>query len=239
MKSMLMILACLLILTIVLLTGCERLMNKVADAVNSAAAKDSTGAFLGKMDLSTVSDSVSTVDGVKLKYTGITILKEVYKGNELILVEGAARIDLTGSEAKATDLSVIYREYTQGDASFSITDNSIKGKTKSGKPYLIISITGKIPRNLNINITDGAGTISLTSMQDNAQVNLETGAGNIDLDQCKMKNVITKTGAGGIALNKSQIDNMVAHVGAGNIILKGSKVTKRDFQIGVGKVIEL
>lgn len=74
MKSMQMILACLIIVSIVLLTGCERLMNKVADTVNKVAAKDSTGAFLGKMDLSTIKDSVSTVDGVKLKYTGITIL---------------------------------------------------------------------------------------------------------------------------------------------------------------------
>jgi hypothetical protein len=238
MKPIQLIIACLFIFTIVVSAGCDKVIHKVADLTNKVA-KDSTG-VLGKMDLGAQdTEGVSTVDGVKLKYTGIAIIKEVYKGNEFILDVSAASIDLTGIEAGDTDLAVTYKEYAEGDASFSIIDNSIKGKTKSGKPYLITNITGKIPRNLNLNIQDGAGTISLTSMQDNSQVILETGAGGISLDGCKIKKLITKTGAGGIALINSRIDDMEAKIGAGNITLKNTKITKRNFETGVGKVINL
>lgn len=238
MKSIQVIIACLIIFTIVISAGCDKFESTVADMVNEAS-KELPGFFSQQELNSPDDDSLFTVEGVRLKYTVTVILKEAYKGSELILDESTASIDLTGTEAKETDLMITCREYAEGDASFSIVDSVIKGKTKSGKPYLITNIKGKIPRNLNLNINDGAGAITLTDMQDNGKVTLETGAGNITLQSCKIKVVSTTTGAGGIFVTDSQIDKMAADVGAGNITLKNSKVTKRNFETGIGRVIEL
>jgi hypothetical protein len=175
---------------------------------------------------------------VQLKFQGISTLIAAYKGKEFKLDEGVAVISLTGNEAKDASLTISYKEYAQGDAAFSLTDTGIKGKTKSGKPFLITKVEGKLPRTLNLDIKDGAGNIYLAAMQDNAIVALETGAGNISLNGSNIKNLSTKTGAGNITLTNCKVDNMQANSGVGNITLKNSKVAKRDFNTGVGKVIE-
>ena len=252
MRAITLIITCLFITALVLLTGCDKFMNTVTDTVNSIQ-KESSSLF-GTLEQS---DSTTSVDGVKLKFIGMSVLKEAYNSPEFTLDEGAAVIKLTGIEEKTADLRISYKEYTPNDVAISFADNSIKAKTKSGKPFLITGIEGKIARNLNLNIKVGAGTITLTDMQDNTKVMLETGAGNISVQDCQMKSLTTKTGAGkislhgcqiislnantsagGITLTDSQIDKMDASVGAGNITLTNSKVTKRNFETSVGRVIE-
>ena len=193
------------------------------------------------------------VNGVTLNYENEVTLSEGYDSNFLTIDGETLSLNIKGSSEPKINLQLKYWEYKPGDAKFSLKKEKLSYETKSGKPVSLFSITGSIPKNLNLNISTGTGKVNLSDMIGEQTITIqagtgsiivsesklkklsaETGTGSIIIDKCNIDTTLLESGTGSVHLNKSNIDMASVNTGTGNIILENSNINKQYFETGTG-----
>jgi DUF4097 and DUF4098 domain-containing protein YvlB len=230
---------------VILVSGCDKFNEDVKSGVKKIA--NAVGTI----------DSISTVNGVLLKYPGVQNLKAAFADNSFTMDESTADIILTGNTAKEADLKVSYQEYSKGDATVYLDKTTLKIKTKSGKPALITRIEGNIPRQLKLALSTSSGDISVSNLQDNPEVSLacssgdialagcnsqsvkvQVASGDINVSKCNISDLVCETASGDISVSDSSIKTMKGETASGDINLRNSKIAERHFSIASGSVNE-
>ena len=213
-----------------------------------------SGCICGKYDSN---DKGVKVNGVALNHKNEVTLSERYNYDYLIINGETLSLSITGHSEPKINLQIQYWEYKPNDAKFNLKNGKLSYETKSGNPISLISITGNIPENLNLDIETGTGKTTLTNMRGNQTISIDAGTGSILISDSKLKKFSAKTGTGSIIIDnsninttlvesgtgsvhliKSNIDTASVETGTGNIILENSNINKQQFNTGTGKVIK-
>lgn len=189
-------------------------------------------AFMGCIDIDIEGGKVK-VDGVYLKNERTIHFTNSESNSKFIADIYKGKVQLqAGSEI---DLQVKIYEKTENDVSLFFKDGKLLGKTRSGDPYAIGSLTGTISQVEEIDIDSGAGNITIENME-NKSVLLDTGAGNVKLLKCSISNINIDTGAGNIFLEDIISQNIKLDSGAGNIEISGVRADDINCDSGVGNI---
>jgi len=87
-----------------------------------------------------------------------------------------------------------------------------------------------------INLDTGAGKLEIESLNVN-NLELELGAGNVEINNLFVqKEANIDTGAGNVVINKGNINNLDLDMGLGNITLNTKLIGKNNIDCGVGNV---
>lgn len=201
--------------------------------------------------------SFSSVNGVKLRHNGSITVSQAMVGDLLQLNLESATISLTGSDSDTAELLIGYREYKPGDASFRIDGSRLISHTQSGKPVLITSVDGSIPKALSLKASSGNGEVQISAMQGSQEISIDTGNGAMEADNCNAKKLVLDSGNGAILLNSCQADRvevntgngainitnsqigfLAADTGLGDIVLRSSQIRDKQLDTGLGKILE-
>jgi len=179
-------------------------------------------------------------DGNKVRVKGITLehsrtitLTDNEKYETFAVEASSGNIELKGGQSY--DLEVKIWEKYENDVTLSIRKGKLVGKTDSGKPYAIASVKGIIPINTSIDIETGAGNIMINDM-DGKDIEVQTGAGNLDFDNCNFSTINFSTGAGNIEATNIKTDSIEMDTGAGNILIKSLTAVELECNTGVGNI---
>jgi len=179
-------------------------------------------------------------DGDKVRVKGITLehsrtitLTDNEKYDTFTVEAGSGNIALEGGQSY--DLEVKIWEKYENDVTLSIKNGKLVGETASGKSYAIASIKGIIPTNTSIDIETGAGNIMINDME-GKDFEVETGAGNLSFDNCNFTEMEFSTGAGNINVTNIKTDAIEMNTGAGNILIKSLVAIELDCNTGVGNI---
>lgn len=180
--------------------------------------------------------SFSSVNGVKLRHYGSITVSQAMVGDLLQLDLESATISLTGSDSDTAELLIGYREYKPGDASFRIDGSSLISHTQSGKPVLITSVDGSIPKALSLKASSGNGEISLTAMNGSKEIKLDTGNGSMAAENCSVKKLYLDSGNGAILVTGCKADHLQADTGNGAINITNSQIGYLQADTGLGDI---
>jgi len=179
-------------------------------------------------------------DGDKVRVKGITLehsrtitLTDNEKYDTFTVEAGSGNIALEGGQSY--DLEVKIWEKYENDVTLSIKNGKLVGETASGKSYAIASIKGIIPTNTSIDIETGAGNIMINDME-GKDFEVETGAGNLSFDNCNFTEMEFSTGAGNINVTNIKTDAIEMNTGAGNILIKSLVAIELECNTGVGNI---
>jgi len=179
-------------------------------------------------------------DGDKVRVKGITLehsrtitLTDNEKYDTFTVEAGSGNIALEGGQSY--DLEVKIWEKYENDVTLSIKNGKLVGETASGKPYAIASVKGIIPTNTSIDIETGAGNIMINDME-GKDFEVETGAGNLSFDNCNFTEMEFSTGAGNINVTNIKTDAIEMNTGAGNILIKSLVAIELECNTGVGNI---
>jgi len=179
-------------------------------------------------------------DGNKVRVKGITLehsrtitLTDNEKYDTFIVDASSGNIELKGGQS--FDLEVKIWEKYENDVTLSIRNGKLVGETASGKPYVIASVKGIIPTNSSIDIETGAGNITINDME-GKDFDVETGAGNMTFENCNFTTMDFSTGAGNIVVTNVITDMIEMNSGAGNILIKSLTAVEIDCNTGVGNI---
>jgi len=179
-------------------------------------------------------------DGDKVRVKGITLehsrtitLTDNGKYNTFTVEATSGNIALESGQSY--DLEIKIWEKYENDVTLSINNGKLVGETASGKPFAIATIEGIIPTNTSLDIETGAGNIMINDM-DGKDLEVETGAGNLDFDNCNYANIDFSSGAGNIMVNNVQTNIIEMSTGAGNILIKSLTAVELDCNTGVGNI---
>jgi len=173
------------------------------------------------------------VKGITLEYSRIITLTDDQKTDTFIIEANSGNIELKGGQSY--DLEVKIWEKYENDVTLSIVNGKLVGETASGKPYAIASIKGIIPINTSLDIETGAGNISINDT-DGKILEVQTGAGNMTFENCNFKTMDFSTGAGNINVTNIMTDIIEMNSGAGNILIKSVTALEIDCNTGVGNI---
>ena len=173
------------------------------------------------------------VKGITLEHSRTITLTDNEKYNTFTVEANSGNIDLEGGQSYALEVK-IWEKY-ENDVMLFIKNGKLVGETASGKPFAIATIEGIIPTNTSLDIETGAGNIMINDM-DGKDFELETGAGNMDLENCNFNNMDFSTGAGNIMITNVQTDIIEMSTGAGNILIESLTAVELDCNTGVGNI---
>jgi len=173
------------------------------------------------------------VKGITLEYSRTITLTDDQKTDTFIIEANSGNIELKGGQSY--DLEVKIWEKYENDVTLSIINGKLVGKTASGKPYAIASIKGIIPTDTSLDIETGAGNISINDA-DGKVLEVDSGAGNMTFENCNFKTMDFSTGAGNINVTNIMTDIIEMNSGAGNILVKSVTAIEIDCNTGVGNI---
>lgn len=179
-------------------------------------------------------------DGDKVRVKGITLehsrtitLTDNGKYKTFIVEAHSGNITLEGGQSY--DLEIKIWEKYENDVTLTIQNGKLVGETASGKPFAISTIEGIIPINTTLDIETGAGNIMINDME-GKDFEVETGAGNLSFDNCNFTEMEFSTGAGNINVTNIKTDSIEMNTGAGNILIKSLVAIELDCNTGVGNI---
>ncbi len=179
-------------------------------------------------------------DGDKVRVKGITLehsrtitLTDNGKYNTFTVEAHSGNIALESGQSY--DLEIKIWEKYENDLTLTIRNGKLVGKTASGKPFAIATIEGVIPTNTSIDIQTGAGNIMINDME-GKDFEVETGAGNLSFDNCNFTEMEFSTGAGNINVTNIKTDSIEMNTGAGNILIKSLVAIELECNTGVGNI---
>ncbi|MCD4829598.1 MAG: DUF4097 domain-containing protein [Candidatus Cloacimonetes bacterium] len=179
-------------------------------------------------------------DGVRLKHIGKASLN-VPLPPQMHIESGAATLCLEGARQSGCDLRISYFEYEPGDAEFYFDeDGDIEYRTQSGEPAMLRTMTGAIPRDIELSAELGAGNVSIAGMRGSESLVLEVGAGDVELtDFESMKNLVVECGAGEVTLfDFNVLQNAVIDAGIGNVVLREVRnIESLEASLGMGNLL--
>lgn len=180
------------------------------------------------------------IDGDKVRVKGITL-----EHSRTITLTDNATYDTFKVEAYSGNIAIeggasyalevkIWEKY-ENDATLSLQNGKLVGETISGKPFAIASIEGTIPSETSLDIETGAGNIMINNMEgDNFEV--ETGAGNVMITDIQADAVEMNTGAGNILIKSLSAERLDCNTGVGNIDVYNSTAKIAECNSGIGNI---
>jgi len=181
-------------------------------------------------------DDVTVVNGIRLEYENTTTIEQLYEQDTLIIDTGSGNVKLNGVPGKSLKLEVAFMEYEPGDASIVISNNELSYDTKSGKPAMIMSVSGTIPQHLALDIDTGSGDVSLNDMQDSPMISIDSGSGNVSISKTAVSNLFADTGSGNVEIDHSVANTFEADTGSGNVSLSDSRILNANIDTGSGDI---
>lgn len=186
-----------------------------------------------------VNNGSHIVNGIALEHKNQSKLSEYYDSSELSVDVGSGNINLTGVVDHQVNLEVEYYEYKPGDASIVIKDGAISYESKSGKPVMIMDVSGTIPQNLALDIDTGSGNISLNNIKSSQKIRLDTGSGDCQISNTKVDELIANTGSGEVNIDNSVATSFEADTGSGDISLSDCRIQSANIDTGSGNLVLL
>jgi len=176
------------------------------------------------------------VDNVLLDYENTSTMFEIYESANLTIDVGSGNVDLKGVPGRELQLKVAYMEYEPGDAEIIIKDDLITYQTKSGKPALIMDVSGTIPQDLSLLVDTGSGNVKIAKMQSSNKLIVDSGSGKVAISDCRVDRIVVDTGSGNVDIEDSVITDFAADTGSGNVRISHSSIESADLDTGSGNI---
>ncbi|MBN2016676.1 MAG: DUF4097 family beta strand repeat protein [Candidatus Cloacimonetes bacterium] len=173
------------------------------------------------------------VKGITLEHSRVITLTDSKTYDTFTVEAHSGNISLKGDSSYQLEVKV-WERY-ENDVMLSLENGKLVGETASGKPFAIASIEGIIPSKSSIDIETGAGNILIDNIEGKA-FEVESGAGNLNFSNCTYPFMEFSTGAGNIMVTNAETDAIEMNTGAGNILIKSLITERLDCNTGVGNI---
>lgn len=200
-------------------------MNKFQKIIKYVAI-----AFALYLAVAIIGAIVTGVLAISTGIFGISIIKDSVQDQPIEGVqylEGFSKVDL---EIVASNLQI----KAEGDSyrvEYAQVSNSTKISNKDGE--LKVTDNRKIITPTN----GGVITIYVPEGSELEEVELEMGAGNVEIENINSKKIDFSFGAGSVAVKNLVAANSKIECGAGQVIIEESDLTNTDLDTGVGKLV--
>lgn len=189
------------------------------------------GAARVEMEINGISDSHHsepdslTVNGQKSADNGYDNDYHIEAGDirELDLSLGAGTFTI--SEKDETDGLIDLYVRGKGDVDFYVKDNSLHVEGFKGNKLLIG--VGEMDNQITLRIPKGMGF---------DEIDLEIGAGSMDICNLKARELDANVGAGELIIDKAEITSFSAEIGAGQLSACEMYVWEADVEVGLGSL---
>ncbi|RKY20550.1 MAG: hypothetical protein DRQ55_07340 [Planctomycetota bacterium] len=230
-----------------------QLVNKITLALFAALCLPACSMSIA----SSVSEhgGVLYLDDVALEFEREIELTGVLDSSELRLSTHMGSIAVTGTTDGEVALVLVLHTEFEGDGEVSLSAGALKASSLQGGKLLVDSIRGTIPMGTSLHVQSGTGRIVIRDMDAQADLDVDSGTGNVfvsggavhalkvstgtgdvRLDNLRAETVRLSSGTGRMAIEHCHIGSIRGESGTGEFVFRNSEVDRADLTSGTGDV---